>query len=107
IFYALQDERFDREHSLRSAVVLLGERAGIVLAKTLHGISIGCLAIFGIGAGLGWPYFTGLGVASVILAWEHRLVSPGKLERLDTAFFTMNGIISVVVLVGMLADRLI
>ena len=107
IFYALQDERFDREHGLRSAVVLLGERNGILLAKTLHGISIACLATFGFGAALGWPYFAGLGVASVILTWEHQLVSPGKLERMDTAFFTMNGIMSVVVLLGMLADRLI
>jgi 4-hydroxybenzoate polyprenyltransferase len=107
IFYALQDMAFDREHDLKSAVVLLGENGSITVAKLLHGMSIACLIAFGIGAHLGWPYFVGLGIASLVLAWEHRLVGPGRLQRLDVAFFTMNGIMSVVVMVGMLADRLL
>ena len=104
IFYALQDERFDREHGLRSAVVLLGERGSILAAKSLHGISIALLLIFGIGAGFGWPFFAGLIAAAGILAGEHQLVTPGDLTRLDAAFFTMNGVMSIVVLAGTLAD---
>jgi 4-hydroxybenzoate polyprenyltransferase len=107
IFYALQDEAFDREHGLRSAVVLLGEANSITLAKLLHGIAILMLAFFGIGAGLGWAYFIGLAAAAIALTWEHRLVLVGDLRRLDAAFFTMNGIMSIVVFAGALADRML
>jgi 4-hydroxybenzoate polyprenyltransferase len=46
-----------------------------------------------------------LGLAAALLVWEHQLVKPGDLSRLDAAFFTMNGIISALVLAGMLVDR--
>ena len=67
----------------------------MLLAKTLHGVAILALAGFGLGAGLGWPYFTGVGVGAAVIAWEHRLVKPGDLSRLDAAFFTANGALSV------------
>lgn len=107
IFYALQDANFDREHGLLSAVVLLGESGSIVAAKLLHGLAIALLVGFAYGARLGVPFYVGLGVAAGILVWEHRLVKPGDLSRLDAAFFTMNGILSLVVLAGMLAGRLL
>jgi 4-hydroxybenzoate polyprenyltransferase len=106
IFYALQDAEFDREHGLRSAVVLLGESGSILFAKMLHGLAIVLLVAFGYGAHLGLPFYLGLGISAAILAWEHQLVKPGDLSRLDAAFFTMNGIMSLVVLAGVLADRL-
>jgi 4-hydroxybenzoate polyprenyltransferase len=105
IFYALPDARFDRDHGLRSAVVRLGERRAILLAKLLHAITIPALALFGWGAGFGLWYFVGLLVAAGILAYEHRLVRPGDLTRLDAAFFTMNGVMSVTVFVFALVDR--
>ncbi|MBI4420501.1 MAG: 4-hydroxybenzoate octaprenyltransferase [Gemmatimonadetes bacterium] len=107
IFYALQDRDFDREHRLRSAVVLLGDRGSIYVAKSLHGLAILLLSAFGIGAGLGWLYFAGVLVSAAVLAWEHRLVRSGDLTRLGAAFFTMNGIMSTVVFAGILADRLL
>ena len=107
IFYALQDEAFDREHGLKSAVVLLGEHGSILAAKLLHGMAILLLVAFGVGAGTGWVFFAGVGVAALILAWEHHLVHPGDLSRVDAAFFTMNGIMSLVVLAAALADRLL
>jgi 4-hydroxybenzoate polyprenyltransferase len=107
IFYALQDDSFDREHQLKSAVVLLGELRSIIVAKFFHGIAILLLILFGLGVGIGWPFFVAVGLSAAVLAWEHRLVKPGDLSRLDAAFFTMNGIISIVVLAGMLMDRLI
>src|ERR671918_1614754 len=106
IFYALPDEGFDRDQGLRSAVVRLGESRAIVLAKLLHGVTIPALALFGYGMGFGLWYYAGLVVAAAILAYEHSLVRPGDLSRLDAAFFTMNGIMSVTVFVFAMVDRL-
>ena len=107
IFYALQDREFDREHQLRSAVVLFGEGRSIVVAKLLHGLAILLLVWFGYGAELSWSYYGGVIAAAAVLAREHRLVKAGDLRRLDAAFFTMNGIMSIVVFTGMLVDRLL
>jgi 4-hydroxybenzoate polyprenyltransferase len=107
IFYALPDEGFDRAEGLRSAVVRLGERRAILLAKLLHGVTIPALALFGYGARFGPWYFAGVVTAAGILAYEHRLVRPGELSRLDAAFFTMNGVMSVVVFAFALADALV
>jgi 4-hydroxybenzoate polyprenyltransferase len=107
IFYALPDAGFDRDQGLRSAVVRLGERRAIRLAKLLHGITIPALAVFGWGTGFGIWYFAGLLVAAGILGWEHQLVRPGDLTRLDAAFFTMNGVMSVTVFAFALLDRLV
>jgi 4-hydroxybenzoate polyprenyltransferase len=106
ILYALQDEGFDREHGLRSAVVLLGKGGSMTIAKLLHLVTLVALAAFGIGAGFGPIYYVGVGVAGLTLAWEHSLVLPHDLSRLDAAFFRMNGILSVVVFVFALGDRL-
>jgi 4-hydroxybenzoate polyprenyltransferase len=107
MFYALQDIEFDRQQRLRSAPVLLGERGSILLAKLLHGLAIVAFVFFGLGAGLGIPWFAGVLVAAGILGWEHQLVRPGDLSRLDAAFFTSNGVMSIVVFAGALADRLV
>jgi 4-hydroxybenzoate polyprenyltransferase len=107
IFYALPDEAFDRREGLRSAVVRLGEGRAILAAKLLHGITIPALALFGYGMGFGPWYYAGLVAAAAILAYEHGLVRPGDLSRLDAAFFTMNGIMSVTVFAFALLDRLV
>ncbi len=106
IFYALPDEGFDRREGLRSAVVRLGESRAILLAKLLHGLTIPGLALFGYGMGFGLWYYAGLVVAAAILGYEHSLVRPGDLSRLDAAFFTTNGIMSVTVFLFALLDRL-
>ncbi|HUG28780.1 MAG TPA: UbiA family prenyltransferase, partial [Gemmatimonadales bacterium] len=92
---------------LRSAVVRLGERRAILLAKVLHGVTIPALFAFGYVAGFGWWYVAGLVAAAGILAYEHHLVKPGDLSRLDAAFFTMNGVMSVTVFALALLDRLV
>ena len=107
MFYALPDAGFDRDQGLRSAVVRLGERRAILLAKLLHAVTIPALALFGWGAGFGGWYFAGLAVAAGILLYEHRLVRPGDLSRLDAAFFTMNGVMSVTVFAFALLDRML
>ncbi len=105
VFYALQDEAFDRAERLRSLVVRLGRRAAIVTAKGLHGLAILTLVLFGLGAGLGVAYYVGVAIGAVLIAWEHRLVKPDDLSRLDAAFFTANGIVSIVVFLGAMVDR--
>jgi 4-hydroxybenzoate polyprenyltransferase len=107
IFYALPDAGFDTAEGLRSAVVKLGEARAIRLGKLLHGVTIPALALFGYGAGFGVWYYAGLVVATAILAYEHQLVRPGDLSRLDAAFFTMNGVMSVVVFAFALIDRVL
>jgi 4-hydroxybenzoate polyprenyltransferase len=107
IFYALPDAGFDRAEGLRSAVVRLGESRAIRLAKLLHGVTIPALALFGYGAGFGPLYYVGLVAAALILAYEHQLVRPGDLSRLDAAFFTMNGVMSLTVFGFALLDRIL
>ncbi len=105
IFYALPDEEFDRQSGLKSAVVKLGERRSILLAKLLHGLTIPALVAFGFGAGFGVWYYLGVVAAAGILAYEHHLVRPGDHSRLDAAFFTMNGVMALVVFGFALVDR--
>ncbi len=106
IFYSLQDEDFDRRHGLKSAPVLLGQTGSISLAKVLHGITLIGLVVFGFGAGFGPVYYLGVALSAAVLAWEHQLVRPGDLTRLDAAFFRMNGVIGTAVFLGALGDRL-
>jgi len=107
IFYALQDEAFDRAERLKSLVVRLGQGRAIFVAKLLHGLAVAALLLFGWGAALGWPYYLGVGIGAGLIAWEHQLVKPGDLSRLNAAFFTANGIVSIVVFLGAMVDRVI
>ena len=106
VFYALPDEAFDRAERLESLVVRLGQAGAIQVAKVLHGLALVALLAFGIGAGLGAAYYVGVAVGAGLIAWEHQLVRPGDLSRLNAAFFTANGIVSIVVFLGALVDRL-
>ena len=106
VFYALQDEDFDRAERLESLVVRLGRRRAIVAAQVLHGLALIALVLFGIGAGLGVAYYAGVALGAALIVWEHQLVQPEDLSRLDAAFFTANGIVSVVVFLGALVDRI-
>jgi 4-hydroxybenzoate polyprenyltransferase len=107
IFYALPDQNFDRRLGLRSVVARFGVARSITVARLLHAITIPTLALFGLGTGFGPWYFLGVGLAAVILAYEHSLVRAGDLSRLDAAFFTMNAVMSSTVLGFALLDRLL
>ena len=107
VFYALQDEDFDRAERLKSLVVRLGRAPAIAVAKALHAFALIVLLAFGAGAGLGPAYFGGVLVGAALIAWEHRLVKPGDLSRLDAAFFTANGLVRVIVFLGALVDRVL
>jgi 4-hydroxybenzoate polyprenyltransferase len=107
IFYALQDMEFDREKGLHSIPAKLGSVRAILLGKIFHGLMIALLAAIPLGIPLGWIYYLGLAVVSALIAYEHQLVKPGDLSRLDAAFFNMNGYISVTIFVFTLVDALV
>src|SRR5213595_1355667 len=107
VFYALQDEAFDRAERLASLVVRFGQARAILAGKVLHGLALVALVLFGMGAGLGVAYYVGVAVGAGLIAWEHRLVRPGDLSRLNAAFFGANGLVSIVVFLGALVDRIL
>lgn len=107
IFYALQDVDFDRGQGLHSIPVRLGVKNAILLGKLFHGIMVALLLLIPFGLPLGWLYYAGIAVISGLIAYEHQLVKPEDLSRLDAAFFNMNGYISVTIFLFTLADVLI
>lgn len=107
ILYALQDEAFNKANGLHSIPVALGQRNAIALSRVLHLTTIISLAVVGRvtdGAAL---YAIGVAVVASLLAYEHSLVKPGDLSRLDAAFFTMNGVISITFFLIVLAERVL
>lgn len=107
ILYALQDLEFDRSHALYSIPAAVGERGAFRIARVMHVTAIVALAAVGLATGGGILYGIGVAVAAALLLYEHRLVRPGDISRLDAAFFTMNGIISMVYFGFVLAARLV
>jgi 4-hydroxybenzoate polyprenyltransferase len=106
ILYALQDVSFDRYEGLHSVPAAVGEARALAIARALHALSVLALAAAGWAAGTGWIYAAGVVVAAGLLIYEHSLVHVDDLTRLDAAFFTMNGIISLAFLGFVLAERL-
>jgi 4-hydroxybenzoate polyprenyltransferase len=107
ILYALQDVSFDRENGLYSIPSTFGEANALRIARLLHVTTVGALGVAGLGAGTGVFYFIGVLVAGGLLLYEHSLVTVDDFSRLDAAFFTMNGVISIVFLGFVLIERLL
>lgn len=107
ILYALQDESHDRQAGLHSLPVRLGARRALLLARLLHVLMLLLLVAVAVGGGLGGIFLFGVLVTTGLLAWEHHLVRPDDLSCLDKAFFTMNGVISVLLFLFALVDVLI
>jgi 4-hydroxybenzoate polyprenyltransferase len=106
ILYALQDRDFDVQHGLHSIPASLGLERAVRFSEALHAVTVVALAAVGWGTGAGWLYGAGVLVAASLLLYEHSLVKPHDLRRLDAAFFTMNGVISIAFFVFVLAERL-
>ena len=106
ILYALQDIDFDCAQGLHSLPAALGESVALNVARSLHVTTVLCLAVVGLAVGAGWIYGAGVLVAAILLLYEHSLVKPGDLSKLDAAFFTMNGVISIAFFGFVLAERL-
>lgn len=107
MLYALQDESFDRAHGLYSIPVAMGQVGAIRLSRIMHIITIVSLAIVGAATHGGAIYYIGVAVAALLLVYEHSLVRVGDLSKLDAAFFTMNGVISILFFLFVLSERVV
>lgn len=107
IIFALQDEAFDRSQNLRSIPAAVGTARALRISRLLHLASFGCVAAAGWWGSFGWLYMVGAAVFGAMLVYQHSLVKPGDLSRVNIAFMTANGIASVVFAVFVIADILI
>ena len=96
IIYALQDEEFDKEQNLKSIPTFLGRKNALNLSVMLHFISTIALLTAGVFMVASWIYFVGWILFSIILFYQHKLVKPTDLSRVNLAFFTTNGVAGVV-----------
>ena len=106
LFYSLFDVDVDREQGLHSWATRFGERGAFAGARALHLATVGFLVVAGLGLDVSWWYWLGVACVAGLLAYEHSLIRPGNLRRLDAAFFTMNGVISVAFFAFVFADVL-
>lgn len=107
IIYALQDEEFDRENDLFSIPVVLGKNKALMLSNLLHAFTAALLFWAGSLGDFHWPYWMGYAVFITLLVYQHTLVKPNDLSRVNLAFFTTNGIASVTFAVFVIADLLL
>jgi 4-hydroxybenzoate polyprenyltransferase len=105
-FYALFDVDVDRTQRLHSIATRFGVRGAFLGARLAHAATVACLVIAGAGLPVGVLYWIGVAVVGSLLVYEHSLVRPGDLRRLDAAFFTMNGVISVAFAAFVIGDAL-
>lgn len=105
VLYALPDVEFDRAQGLHSIPAAVGVPRAIVIARALHVITIAALGTTVFVTGGSWLAWAGVATAGVLLAYEHSLVHANDLSKLDAAFFTMNGVISLTFFGWILADR--
>jgi 4-hydroxybenzoate polyprenyltransferase len=104
IIYALQDEQFDKEHNLHSIPQYFGGKKALSLARSLHIASSLFILSAGINGGFGTIYFVGWAFFSFLLMYQHRLVKHDDLSKVNLAFFTTNGIASLVFSIFVVSD---
>lgn len=107
IIYACQDVNFDRKHGLHSIPARLGIRWALWVSSALHVVAV--LLLFGIPlfTELGLFYYIGVGIVILIFIYEHAIIKPNDLSRVNLAFFTLNGMISLVLMALSIADILL
>jgi 4-hydroxybenzoate polyprenyltransferase len=96
IIYALQDEEFDKDNNLHSIPSWLGAKRALHVSEYLHFLSIACIFIAGIMGHFSWSYWAGVMAFAFFLVYQHTLIKPNDLSKVNKAFFTSNGIASVV-----------
>lgn len=106
VLYALQDESFDRARGLASIPARFGTVAALAISAALHLVTLALLATLPLvyPPGLGAAYWVGVAGCAALLAYQHTIVRPGDLSRLDAAFFTANGILALWLLAATAAD---
>jgi 4-hydroxybenzoate polyprenyltransferase len=104
IIYALQDDDFDRENHLKSMPVMLGRKNALNLSLVLHIITALLLITAGIKGDFKTIYWIGLGIFSILLFYQHTIIKYNDLRKVNMAFFTLNGIASIVFSVFAITD---
>lgn len=107
LIYACQDVDFDRAHGLHAIPARYGVAAALRLSAVCHALTTLLLFALGLAAGLGWPYWIGAVVGAGLLAYEHALVRPDDLSRIDLAFFRINSVLSLTLFAATLAALLL
>jgi 4-hydroxybenzoate polyprenyltransferase len=104
LIYACQDVDFDRQEGLQSIPAKFGVGVALNLSSISHILTILLLITLGFVSGLVWPYWIGLIVVTCMLIWEHRLIHPEDLSRIDVAFFNINSYISITLFLAILGS---
>jgi len=104
IIYALQDEEFDKEHNLYSIPSLLGTKKALHVSEYLHFLATASIFLAGVIGHFSWLYWSGVFVFAFFLVYQHTLIKPKDLSKVDRAFFSSNGIASVIFCVFVLLD---
>lgn len=107
IIYSLQDEDFDKANKLYSFPVLLGKKNAIYLSKILHFLTFSTLSIVGLLGNFGLYYWIGFWIFSALLIYQHSLIKHNDLSKINLAFFTTNGIASIIFGIFVISDLLI
>jgi len=107
IIYACQDVEFDRKEGLHSIPARFGIAGALWIARAFHVLTAVGFALILALTDLSWWYFAGMIVSAALLLYEHRLVKPNDLSKLNAAFFTMNGILSAVIFVFTFIDLVV
>lgn len=107
IIYSLQDEEFDKSHKLYSIPAAVGKTNALRISEVLHLLSAGCIVIAGKFGNFGWLYWIGVLIFGGMLIYQHTIVKPNDLRRVNLAFMTANGIASVVFALFVIADLVI
>jgi 4-hydroxybenzoate polyprenyltransferase len=103
LIYACQDIECDRRDHLQSIPARFGASAALNISVLCHASTIFLLAALGIIMKLSWPFWIGCAVTAMLLTWEHRLVKPNDLSKINVAFFNINSYISVTLFLSILA----
>ena len=103
MIYSCQDMEFDRANNLKSAPAKVGVEAALIFASFSHGIFAVFLFIGVWSANLGWVGWLTWSLVAGLLLWQHSLVKPDDLKRVNTAFFTLNAMIAAIVLIGLVS----
>lgn len=106
IFYALADREFDRSAGIRSIPARFGVTASLVISAVAHVVTVVALIAAGLAAGLGSIYLVGVAAVAAILVYEHAIVRPSDLSRVDVAFFNLNGYVALAYFAATLAQVL-
>ena len=107
ILYALADEEYDRTHGVFSIPGCFGAHRACLISRCCHLAAIAFWLLFSGSVGGGMILTTGIGAVGALLVWEHVLVGPQKLEHLPVAFFKVNSVISLVMLIATVGEVLL